>query len=198
MALQAEDPSPTAALQTATVAWLVMGLAVIGQPLAAAKMLLHHDAVHGNVPTWDHTSTHDAHDCMLVHGGVAAALVFGGINDTLTAFGIGYASWWCKIVFMRFVTRDMSKAHDWFVDCRARGRRGHCVAALRLPHFAMQCIGLTSIHISCLDKHKVNIDTTLHMSLVLRNEYTWNQQTTSGTYVCPYILTYTIRNLLLS
>ena len=111
-AMTAHDGHPTAALQTMTTAWLVLGVAVIYNPRGAAKMLVSH---HDMTAAWDATSQLMVRMIgfnMLAHGGVAAALLFGTatIADPLTAFGIGYSAWLWKIVFLQFVTGDLVKA----------------------------------------------------------------------------------------
>ena len=98
---------PTAAMKTATMLWLLVGLYVIVQPEAAARTLF------GHFPTYDATSEVMIRMIgfnMLAHGGFAGVMLFGDDVDPFTAFGVGYSSWFFKLLVQQFVTDDVQKA----------------------------------------------------------------------------------------
>jgi hypothetical protein len=94
--------------------WLVYAAFLISAPKSTTEMTC------GSFKTWDETSklmTRMIGFNILAHVAVVGSILFGG-TDNLKAYGIGYSSWFVKLLFLSLLTNDVKDAGlcSWLVN----------------------------------------------------------------------------------
>lgn len=100
------QPYAESAMKLLVIWWLIYAVFLISAPTSTTAMTC------GSFKTWDETSKLMIRMIgfnILAHVGVVGSILFGGMEN-LKAFGIGYSSWFIKLLFISVLTNDAKDA----------------------------------------------------------------------------------------